>query len=278
MIFFCRQTMAKTVDILQSVCSMQLWVWGGGGFFNILKQQTRPEQPFCTPTVAYLDILQQQPISLPYPADNRHLPKRTWPLNWSVHCTFRMVSACVVVWIARCGKEGTEFAAAIAVRYSWVRCTVALYVMVCGGTLWRSWLRHCATSWKILGCSIPDGVTGFFHWLNPSAALWPGVDSASTRNQYQEYFLRGKGGRCIRLTTLPPSMFQLPWNLGAWTFWNHQGLSCPGLYMDCITFTFWCRPVGRPNSVSKKLVVPPHGSPLLGLLNVGTCVPIYTAS
>ena len=25
------------------------------------------------------------------------------------------------------------------------------------------------------------------------------------RNEYQEYFLRGKGGRCVRLTTLPPS-------------------------------------------------------------------------
>jgi hypothetical protein len=25
---------------------------------------------------------------------------------------------------------------------------------------WRSWLRHCAGS-------IPDGVSGFFHWHNP---------------------------------------------------------------------------------------------------------------
>jgi len=32
----------------------------------------------------------------------------------------------------------------------------------------------------------------------------PGVDSASNRNEYQEYFLVGKGGRCIGLT-LPPS-------------------------------------------------------------------------
>jgi len=27
-----------------------------------------------------------------------------------------------------------------------------------------------------------------------------GVDSASNRNEYQEYFLGGKGGRCVRLT------------------------------------------------------------------------------
>jgi hypothetical protein len=33
----------------------------------------------------------------------------------------------------------------------------------------------------------------------------PGVDSASNRNEYQKYFLGGKGGRCVRLTTLPPS-------------------------------------------------------------------------
>jgi len=33
----------------------------------------------------------------------------------------------------------------------------------------------------------------------------PGVDSASNRNEYQQYFLGGKGGRCVGLTTLPPS-------------------------------------------------------------------------
>jgi len=33
----------------------------------------------------------------------------------------------------------------------------------------------------------------------------PGVDSDSNRNEYQEYFLGGKGGRCVGLTTLPPS-------------------------------------------------------------------------
>jgi len=33
----------------------------------------------------------------------------------------------------------------------------------------------------------------------------PGVDSASNRNEYQEHFLGGKGGRCLRLITLPSS-------------------------------------------------------------------------
>jgi hypothetical protein len=27
-------------------------------------------------------------------------------------------------------------------------------------------LRHCATNWEATG-SIPDGVTGIFHWHNP---------------------------------------------------------------------------------------------------------------
>jgi len=33
----------------------------------------------------------------------------------------------------------------------------------------------------------------------------PGVDSASNRNECQEYFLGGKCGRYVWLTTLPPS-------------------------------------------------------------------------
>jgi hypothetical protein len=74
-----------------------------------------------------------------------------------------------------------------------------------GVTLWRSWLRHCATSRKVVG-SIPDGVTGIFNFhffFRPHYGS--GVDSSSNRNEYQEYFLWGKGGQCVVLTTLPPS-------------------------------------------------------------------------
>ena len=38
------------------------------------------------------------------------------------------------------------------------------------------WLRCCATNRKVAG-SIPAGVSGFF------------IDSASNRDEYQEYFL-----------------------------------------------------------------------------------------
>jgi len=48
------------------------------------------------------------------------------------------------------------------------------------------------------------------HWnFSLTYSFWPhygpGVNSASNRNEYQEYFLADKGGRCIGLTTLPPS-------------------------------------------------------------------------
>jgi hypothetical protein len=54
---------------------------------------------------------------------------------------------------------------------------------------WHSWLRHCATNRKVAG-SIPDGVTGMFHSHNHSSRTMAlGFDSASNRNEYQEYFL-----------------------------------------------------------------------------------------
>jgi len=46
-------------------------------------------------------------------------------------------------------------------------CSLFVYHRRPRGTRWRSWLRHCATSRKVAG-SIPDGVSGIFHWHNPS--------------------------------------------------------------------------------------------------------------
>jgi hypothetical protein len=73
-----------------------------------------------------------------------------------------------------------------------------VYITLFGSTRWRSWLRNCATNRQVAG-SIPDGVIGIFRWH-----YGPGVDSASNRNEYQEYFLAAKGCRCVWLTTLPP--------------------------------------------------------------------------
>ena len=60
------------------------------------------------------------------------------------------------------------------------------------------------------------------------------VDSASHRNEYQEYFLGGKGGRYVGLTNLPLSYAD------CLEIWNPLGLSKPvlgWLYLYLFTFT-----------------------------------------
>ena len=51
------------------------------------------------------------------------------------------------------------------------------------------WLRCCAAHREVAG-SIPAGVSGFFIDIKSFRSHYgPGVDSASDRNEYQEYFL-----------------------------------------------------------------------------------------
>jgi hypothetical protein len=63
----------------------------------------------------------------------------------------------------------------------------------------------------------------------------PGVDSASNINEYQEYFLGGKGGQCVGLINLPPSLANCN------EIWEPQTSVtlrvCLGLYMNYFTFT-----------------------------------------
>ena len=57
------------------------------------------------------------------------------------------------------------------------------------GTAVAQWLRCCATNRKVVG-SIPAGVSGSFIDIKSFRSHYgPGVDSASNRNEYQEYFL-----------------------------------------------------------------------------------------
>jgi hypothetical protein len=80
----------------------------------------------------------------------------------------------------------------------------ALYTSVMGHAV------RYATGRKV-AVSIPDEVTGFFFsiYLILPAALGPGVDPASNRNEYQKMFLGLKRGRRVRLTTSPPSVSRL---------------------------------------------------------------------
>ena len=56
----------------------------------------------------------------------------------------------------------------------------------------EQWLRCFVTDRKVAG-SIPDVVSGFFIDIKYFRSHYgPGVDSASNRNEYQEYFLRVK--------------------------------------------------------------------------------------
>ena len=82
---------------------------------------------------------------------------------------------CVYSWYVLCWKEGClKLFKGRPMYISWALCW------------WRSWLRHCATSRKVEG-SIPDGVTGIFHWHNPSGhtmalGLTQSLTEMSTRN------------------------------------------------------------------------------------------------
>jgi len=68
----------------------------------------------------------------------------------------------------------------------------------------------------------------FFIDIILPVAIWPWIDSASNRNKYRDYFLRVKDGRCVGLTTLPPSWVNC---LAIWELQLHGTLrACPGLY------------------------------------------------
>ena len=61
--------------------------------------------------------------------------------------------------------------------------------LTCVGTAVAQWLRCCTTNRKVAG-SIPAGVSGFFIDIKFFRSHYgPAVDSASNRNEYQEYFL-----------------------------------------------------------------------------------------
>jgi hypothetical protein len=127
------------------------------------------------------------------------------------------------------------------------------------------WLGHWATYRKVAG-SIPDGVIRIFHLHNPFSrtmalgSTQPPTEM-STRNISWE-----KGGRCVGLTTLPPSFVDC---LEIWEPHSPGTLrACLGLLWDCFTVTlldstltdkrFWTGSRNSPNWMSRCLLFVPY--------------------
>jgi hypothetical protein len=83
--------------------------------------------------------------------------------------------------------------------------------------------------------SIPDGVTVIFHWHNPSGrTMAQGLTQPLTEMSTGNISWVGKGGRCVGLTTLPPSCAD------CLEMWEHETpgnpRASPGLYRDYFIF------------------------------------------
>jgi len=69
-----------------------------------------------------------------------------------------------------------------------------------------------------------------------------GFDSASNRNEYQEYFLWSKGSQCLGLTTLAPS------SADCLEIWEHQSLEPSGPVEGC-------NGIALPSSIKIRIVL-----------------------
>ena len=91
--------------------------------------------------------------------------------------------------VAQCGVVSVPLGPSVAS----VRCGVVefchSFTVLVGGTAVAQWLRCCSTNLRAAG-SIPAGVIGIFINIKSFRSHYgAGVDSASNRNEYQEYFL-----------------------------------------------------------------------------------------
>ena len=117
-----------------------------------------------------------------------------------------------------------------------------LYNTFCtGGNAVALWLRCCATNRKVAGL-FPARVIEIFHWHKILLiALWPWGRLSLKQKWVPGAFHGGKDGRCVRLTTLPPSCAVVT-KSGNLNFLEHSGplQACNGtdLPLHFILFIF----------------------------------------
>jgi hypothetical protein len=90
-----------------------------------------------------------------------------------------------------------------------------LAVFAVFGARWRSWLTRCATS----------GFDSRFFIDNPAGRTLT-LESSQRFNRNNTGGGGGKGGRCLALTTLPPSCADCPESVGV-SILDFKGLSRP---------------------------------------------------
>jgi hypothetical protein len=98
---------------------------------------------------------------------------------------------------------------------------------IIGGTRWVSWLRHCATS-RNVASSVPDGVTGTFHWQNPSdLTMALGLTRPPTEMSVRNNNFWGWRRPVRRVDNPTTFVCWLSWNLGFSASWKLISLYRP---------------------------------------------------